>query len=230
MGSGKLPDPFVGTQPVYQAEAVRLMAKLQKLSVKRLQQIMHLSPKLAATTHQRICDWQESKAHPAIMAFQGDVYKGFLAKERSNEALRFAQEHVRILSGLYGILRPFDVIQHYRLEMNYKPSVSLYDFWGDKIAKELPGGEIIINLLSEEYFKVIRPYVADRKVIAPQFLRYKNGVPEFQAVHAKIARGAYAAWASENAVSSVAELGNFDWLGYSYVPSLSTPDKPTFVA
>lgn len=220
------------TTPVFQSKAEALNTLLESKSELQLRRLMHISPKLAAATHQRINNWSTAELSPAWYSFVGDVYKGLSIEEFSADDLDFAQKHMATLSGLYGLLRPLDRITPYRLELGYKLSgkgfKNLYEFWGDSVAQQLPAGEAIINLSSEEYIKVIRPHVTSDRIVTPQFLQIKNGKPEFQAVHAKTARGMMARWICTNRIDSPSELKNFAEDRYTYSAELSTPQHPTF--
>lgn len=219
------------TSPEFLAEAALLRQKITALSTEELTKIMHISPALAAKTHQQFEDWNtDSLRFPAIDSFIGDIYSGFQPLTLSSDDRRYAQDVLRILSGLYGVLRPLDAVLPYRLEMGYKlPFVkNLYDFWGNKIAASLPEGPII-NTSSEEYSKVVTPFIEQSRIITPRFLTIKNDSPEFVVVHAKIARGAFASWMIRHRIEDIKNLPQFDELGYAYDASLSTPGEPVFV-
>ncbi|MCA9309052.1 YaaA family protein [Candidatus Saccharibacteria bacterium] len=220
------------TTPVFQSKAEALNTLLESKNELQLRRLMHISPKLAAATHERINNWSTAELSSAWYSFVGDVYKGLSIEEFSADDLGFAQDHMATLSGLYGLLRPLDLIAPYRLELGYKLSgrgfKNLYDYWSDSVAQQLPADETIINLSSEEYIKVIRPHVADARIITPQFLQIKNGKPEFQAVHAKTARGMMARWICTNRIDSPSKLKNFAKDRYTYSAELSTPQQPTF--
>mgnify|MGYP002359302527 FL=1 len=220
------------TTPQFLSEAIQLHATLSKLSVKQIASLMHLSPKLAATTHERIRYWNPVDGTPAWYTFVGDVYKGLKIHEFNKEDILFAQHHMATISGLYGLVRPLDTIHPYRLELMYKLKgkgfANLYEFWGDKIARQIPRNEPVINLASEEYIKLLRPYLPDEQIITPWFMQTKNGEPDFQVIHAKIARGAMARWIAQNRINNAAELKKFNYNGYSFMPERSTLTKPVF--
>ncbi len=236
MESRKCPLNFEGTTPVFLEEAQKLDEILKQYSPLQLKRLMHISAKLAEATQQRIKTWGAIERTPAWYTFTGDVYTGLKIREFSKEDLEFAQQHLGTLSGLYGILKPLDLIHPYRLELGYKLKGSvnrrtfknLYEFWGNKIALTIPKDEVVINLSSEEYIKVLRPHLPENQIVTPWFMQLKNGKPDFQAVHAKMARGAMARWISKNKVNNPALLKDFDHSGYTYSEELSTPDKPTF--
>jgi len=219
------------TSPEFLAEAAFLRQKIKALTAEELVKVMHISPALAAKTHQQFEDWSTDSLHsPAIDSFIGDIYSGFQPQTLTHDDRLYAQRVLRILSGLYGVLRPLDAVLPYRLEMGYRlPFVkNLYDFWGDKIANSLPVGPIV-NTSSEEYSKVVTPFVEQSRIVTPRFLTIKNGSPEFVVVHAKIARGAFASWIIRGRIEEVRSLSQFNELGYTYDPLLSTPQEPVFV-
>ena len=209
---------------------------LKTLTPAELTKSMQLSPALAQKTHALLAGWTDDPAAqtPAVDSFIGDIYSGLHANDLPAADRDYADETLRILSGLYGILRPYDGICPYRLEMGYKlPQYpSLYAYWGDAIAQCLPVDGPIINLAAEEYSKTITPYVDPARVVAPRFLTVspKTGAPEFVVVHAKIARGAFARWLITHRITDPAQITGFDEIGYQYEPGLSGEEGPTFVA
>ncbi len=223
--------------PLLLEQAQRLDAYLKTLTPAQLEKIMSLSPALAEKTHALIAAWTVDPADqsPAIDSFVGDIYSGLHANDLPPDDRDYADETLRILSGLYGILRPYDGICPYRLEMGYKlpdPAfASLYTFWGESIAANLPAHGPIINLAAAEYAQVVTRYVDRSRLISPRFLTAnpKTGRPEFVVVHAKIARGAFARWLISSRIRQVAELPQFDELGYHFVQDLSAPENPAFV-
>lgn len=223
--------------PVLHSKIKPLAAYLKTIPVSQLSKIMHISPKLADKTHALISSWEDILDHqrPAIDSFLGDIYSGLQVLDWSAQDRDYADKTLRILSGLYGILRPLDGIYPYRLEMGYKlpdPHFSnLYKYWGDTIATTLPANVPIINLAALEYSKVITPYVDAERIVAPSFLTLnsKTGKPNFVVVHAKIARGAFARWLIKNKITDINQLKNFKDLNYSYDEKQSTKDVPVFV-
>ena len=199
--------------------------------------MMHLSPKLAVETEALIRRWTSAPKSQtlAIDAFQGDIYRGLRAQSLTEADRDWADEHLRILSGLYGMLRPYDGITPYRLELEYKLApegfANLYDFWGDAIAKKLARKGWIVNLASQEYFRVIEKYVKPERVIEPVFLSQMkaDAEPEFVAVHAKVARGAYARWLIQHRVEDPADFGGFTGHDYTFASESSTLQRPVFV-
>jgi hypothetical protein len=208
--------------------------------------LMSLSPQLAELNAQRFNDWQEDPdpeaTRPAVLAFDGDVYRGLDAPGTFGERdFTHAQKTLRILSGLYGLLRPLDQIQPHRLEMGTKLSnprgADLYDFWGDQITETLradledsPGSSALINLASHEYFRAVKAKNLDTRVVSPRFLDAANGdEPKMISFYAKRARGAMSGWIVRERVKSVRALREFDGLGYRYDADRSGADSPVFV-
>lgn len=225
-------------QPPLIKEATELATYVQSLTPKILQKSMHISLPLAEKTAQAYQEWntQPERQSPAIDSFLGDIYSGLQASKLALQDRQYANEHLFILSGLYGVLRPLDGIMPYRLEMAYKlpnePFNNLYKFWGDTIVKQLPISDRIVNLAAVEYSKTVLPYLGDScRVITPRFLTInpKSNEPTFVVVHAKVARGAFAHWLIKNRITDVAQLTNFAELNYAYSPKLSTPDEPVFI-
>ena len=223
------PDLIAKTKP--------LIKYLKTLPAKDVGSVMKISSKLATTTHELIASWTDEPTcqRAAIDSFLGDIYSGLQVLEWSNKDLEYANQHLRILSGLYGILRPQDGIYPYRLEMGYRlpdPKFkNLYSYWGASVAQTLPEDSTIINLAAVEYSRLVTPYVDERKVITPSFLTIspKTNEPTFVVVHAKIARGAFAGWLIRNQIDSPSQLQNFEELGYAYSKGLSTPNAPVFI-
>ncbi|HLG25507.1 MAG TPA: YaaA family protein, partial [Candidatus Gracilibacteria bacterium] len=198
---------------------------------------MKISPALAKKTHDLIADWttEPKRQSLAIDSFIGDIYSGLRADKLSPADRDYADRTLRILSGLYGIIRPYDGIYPYRLEMEYKlpdPEFSnLYKYWGKAIADCIPEKGPIVNLASEEYTQTITPFVDASRIISPKFLTVspKTGEPAFVVVHAKIARGAFARWLITSRTEDFKALTQFHDLGYRFHQKLSTPDCPVFV-
>jgi cytoplasmic iron level regulating protein YaaA (DUF328/UPF0246 family) len=223
--------------PALLAKAQQLAAELQQYTPTQLAAVMHTSPALADKTHQQFAAWSATAntATPAMDSFVGDIYSGLQASSFSEAERAYANDHLRILSGLYGILRPLDGIVPYRLEMGYRllhePFKNLYTFWGDTIARQLPTDEIIVNVAAVEYSKTISPYVSPDRIITPKFLTRdpKTNEPAFVVVHAKIARGAFAHWMIRHRIDDAAQLRTFSDIGYSYDTASSTPLEPVFI-
>ncbi len=222
--------------PVLLEQAIELSKYLATLPASELVKCMQISKTKADQTKILLENWtdKKSKQRPAVDAFLGDIYSGLQVQTFSNEDRAYANDHLLILSGLYGGLRALDSIHPYRLEMGYKlPNTrhkSLYDFWGNSIAKLIPATNDIINLSAVEYTKAVLPYI-DSKVIAPKFLTVspKTGEPMFVTVHAKVARGAFARWLIQNRVENTDSLKKFNDLNYVYSESLSTESEPVFI-
>lgn len=230
------------TLPEFVTESAKLIADLKKLAPQEVAELMGLSDQLAALNVGRYRDWSkkftEENSKPAIYAFDGDVYDGFDVKSLSPKAVEFAQDHIRILSGLYGALRPLDLMQPYRLEMGtaFKNArgKDLYAFWGERVTESLKKilerqkKPVLLNLASEEYFKVLQPKKLDCPVIAPVFQDEKDGKYKIISFYAKRARGLMARYVVDNRITEPADLKGFNLDGYKYSPSESTPEKPVF--
>ena len=230
------------TLPEFVSESAKLIADLKKLSPQEVANLMGLSDQLAALNVGRYRDWSkkftEENSKPAIYAFDGDVYDGFDVKTLDAKAIAFAQDHIRILSGLYGALRPLDLMQPYRLEMGtaFKNArgKDLYAFWGERVTDSLKQvleqqeKPVLLNLASEEYFKVLQAKNLDCPVISPIFQDGKDGKYKIISFYAKRARGLMARYVVENRIADAADLKGFNLDGYKYVPSESKPEKPLF--
>ena len=225
------------------AELVEVMAAKSPDEIKTL---MSVSPALAELNFERFQDWEPpftpENARPAVLAFAGDTYLGLDAANSFDERdFTHAQKTLRILSGLYGVLRPLDLIQPYRLEMGSKLETprgkDLYEFWGDDITSALnadlassPGAAVLVNCASNEYFGAVRPADIEGRIITPRFLDAKDG-GEFKMVSffAKRARGAMAQWIIKERIKSARALTEFTGMGYRHDPERSTPSEPAFV-
>lgn len=218
-------------------QARELSDCLKHMPVVEIEKMMKISPKLASTTKDLIAEWTDdpSSQRAAIDSFIGDIYSGLQVQSWSKREREYANQRLRILSGLYGILRPLDGIYPYRFEMGYRiPNQTfknMYEFWGDQIARTIPSDEPIINLSAVEYSKTIMKYIEGARVITPKFLTMslKTGKPTFVTVHAKIARGAFARWLIVNKVTDLSCLRNYRDIGYKYDESLSSASEPVFV-
>ena len=223
-------------------DSQQLINKLQELNPEQIQKLMGISEKLSELNYQRFQDWVQSDSAvqcPALFAFQGDVYQGLGADTLSMDELEFAQQHLRILSGLYGLLRPFDLMQAYRLEMGTKfaneRGANLYAFWGDKISvlikTDMPVDEApeLVNLASNEYFKAVKPKLIASKVITPVFKDFKNGQYKIISFYAKKARGLMVAYALKNKITQAEQLKGFDSAGYHFSEELSDDKQWVFI-
>ncbi|HEU4830861.1 MAG TPA: YaaA family protein [Candidatus Saccharimonadales bacterium] len=228
---------FSVRQPVFIDKAKQLSSYLQTLSQDDIARSMHVSSSLAQATHSLIEAWLLSAAPKgaAMDSFIGDIYSGLRGSELSIGQRKYADKTLIILSGLYGVLRPLDSVRPYRLEMGYRfPNSSfktMYKFWGSDIVEYLPKTGPIVNVSSAEYMRVITPFVDSERIITPKFLTLdtKTNRPIFTAVHAKIARGAFARWMIINEISNTKDFIKFNDLGYEYRPDLSSKDQPVFV-
>lgn len=225
------------TTPLLMAKVRPLATYLQTLTAAQLQTAMHISGPLSHKVHGTLAAWgdQPSRQSLAIDSFVGDIYSGLRAGTLSKSDRDYAQQTLRILSGLYGILRPYDGVRPYRLEMGYKlpgqPFHDLYTYWGNTIAETLPTEGLIVNLSSVEYTKTVTPYIDSARVVAPRFLTAdpQTGQPKQVIVHTKIARGAFARWLMLSRITSPDEMVQFSDLKYRHAAALSTPSEPTFV-
>jgi cytoplasmic iron level regulating protein YaaA (DUF328/UPF0246 family) len=225
------------SQPIFQKESEVLIKELRKRSQQDLKEMMNISDNLAALNAQRFREWNNKadnkNAKQALLAFNGDVYNGLQAESLTSAQLDYAQKHLFILSGLYGVLRPLDLIQAYRLEMGSKFSSSkwksLYDFWGDKITTVIneAGDDVLVNLASQEYFKAINKKKLQMKVVTPVFKELKGEKLRVVSIFAKKARGMMIRYILENKISDPKKLKAFAEDGYFFQESLS--DDSTFV-
>ena len=231
------------TEPDFQADAIRLAKTARNLTLGDLQKLMSISTDLARLNRDRFRDFldapEASNVRPAALAFAGDTYQGLEAGSLDEDELAWAQDHLRILSGLYGVLRPLDAIQAYRLEMGSRlktrRGTSLYDYWGDQIAKALnaqaaeTGAEVLVNCASQEYFGAVKPDALNLRVITPVFMEDKDKGPKIVSFFAKKARGAMARFIVQRRLTHPEGLRDFDLGGYAYRPELSDETKPVFV-
>lgn len=228
--------------PVLEKEAIELASILKKKSQKQIANLMSLSDKLAELNYDRFQNFEKSTpshAKQALLAFKGDVYTGFELESYSDEDFEFAQQHIRILSGLYGVLKPMDLIQPYRLEMGTqlknKKGKNLYEFWGNRIARQLINelndhkNPFLVNLASNEYFKSLdKKTIAKCPVITPQFKEYKAGKYKIVAIFAKQARGMMANFIIKNKIQDPVHIKAFDENGYSFNENLSNENEWIF--
>ncbi len=230
------------TLPEFVSESAKLIADLKKMAPQDVAKLMGLSDQLAVLNVGRYRDWSkkftDENSKPAIYAFDGDVYDGFDVKSLNAKAIEFAQKHVRILSGLYGTLRPLDLMQPYRLEMGTAlknaRGKDLYAFWGGRVTESLKKvldeqkKPVLLNLASEEYFKVLQPKELGCPVISPVFQDAKDGKYKIISFYAKRARGLMARYVVENHISDPVDLKGFNLDGYKYYAAESKIDKPVF--
>ncbi|MDA7427737.1 peroxide stress protein YaaA [Primorskyibacter aestuariivivens] len=229
------------TEPAMAEDAMRLAKTARNLTLGDLKGLMNISDDLAKLNRDRFKNFSEAPEdpRPAMFAFAGDTYLGLEAKTLDEDALRYAQDHLRILSGLYGVLRPLDAIQPYRLEMGSRlktrRGTNLYQYWRDQIAKalnaqaEAMGTDVLINCASQEYFGAVDLKALKLRVVTPQFYDMKGGKPKIISFFAKKARGAMARYIVQNRLSDPEDIKGFDTGGYVYEPELSEPDRPAFL-
>lgn len=222
---------FTATKPMFPNEAEALAKVAGKLSVPQLRKLMSISENLAKLNADRFCDFGSMPEKPAALAFAGDTYLGLEAASLEEAEMTWAQNHLRILSGLYGLLRPLDAIEPYRLEMGSRLKTprgkSLYDFWGSQIAEALnaqaedAGTETLINCASQEYFKAVKPDALNLRVITPVFMEDKPAGPQIISFFAKRARGAMARFIIQRRLTDPEGIKDFDTGGYRFRPDLS---------
>lgn len=222
-------------RPLLHEKTDKLLGAIEKISADDLQKCMKISSELAVKTKKQFDEMIHAKGGIAALdAFLGDIYSGLQVQDFSEKDRDYADEHLRILSGLFGVIKPLDGVRPYRLEMGYRlPGMgakNLYDFWGDSIAQTLSKDGLIVNVSSVEYTKAILPFIDQTRVVTPVFLtRNKAGKPTFVTVHAKIARGAFAHWMIKNRIETPHELAGFNELGYHFDEGQSKPQAPVFV-
>jgi cytoplasmic iron level regulating protein YaaA (DUF328/UPF0246 family) len=231
-----------GTQPKFLDEAETLNNKLERKSKKAVGELMSISDRLAELNYQRYKDFvtpfTKKNARPAVYTFAGDVYQGLDAFSIPENKIDLLNNTLRILSGMYGLLRPLDLIQPYRLEMGTSLKINrnnnLYEFWGDQVTNalndELEDGELLLNLASQEYFKVIDAKKINVPVISPVFKDFKNGKLKIISFFAKKARGSMARYVIDNDTKSLRGLKGFDYDGYGYSEQYTEKEhEPVFI-
>lgn len=237
------------TQPQFLADSTLLIEQLREFDPIQIGKLMSISPELAELNHRRFMNWstpfRRDNAKQALLAFRGDVYVGLQADTFAAKDFEFAQKHLRILSGLYGVLRPLDLIQPYRLEMGTAfanaRGKNLYAFWGERITAflhaelkslntELSGERVpvLINLASEEYFKAVHPKALAARVVTPIFKERKDDAYKVVSFFAKKARGAMSAYIIRNRLRNVDDIKGFSEDGYRFNAQLSTADEWLF--
>ena len=226
------------SEPVFSEDIDKLVKAAGQLSEEGLRALMKISPALARLNKERFNNFGSQDRKPAAFAFAGDTYAGFDANSLDEDALRWAQEHMRILSGLYGLLRPLDEIEPYRLEMGSRLKVEetsdLYTYWGNRLANELnnkaksTNSSILLNCASQEYFKAVDCKSLELEVITPQFFELTPNGPKQISFYAKKARGAMARYVVENRIDKAEDLIDFDLAGYSFQKNGSSRFSPAF--
>lgn len=230
------------TVPAFLDQSAILIDYLRRYSALDLAELMHLSMNLAELNFDRYEQWRPEvdaeSGKQCLLAFKGDVYQGMDADSFSVDDLEYAQCHLRILSGLYGLLRPLDLMRPYRLEMGTRlpteRGANLYAFWGDRITEAInrqlaeQGDDVLINLASNEYFKAVKPKQVAGRIVSPQFKERKNGEYRMIGIHAKRARGLLSRFILLNRLQDPQDIKAFDVEGYSYNPALSNGDNWVF--
>lgn len=229
------------SQPQFLEESEKLSKVLKKKSPKKIGELMSISAKLSELNWQRNQDWElpftTENARQAVYAFKGDVYIGLDAYTIEDNKLEQLNDKLRILSGLYGVLKPFDLIQAYRLEMGTKLKVgtkdNLYQFWENKITDalnaEMEEGELLVNLASNEYYKVVKPKLIENTIVTPQFKDYKDGKLKMISFFAKKARGMMVRYIIDNNINDIEGLKGFNSDGYGFSEELSSENELMFV-
>ncbi|MGV6825783.1 MAG: peroxide stress protein YaaA [bacterium] len=229
--------------PDFLDQSQLLIDNLRNYSALDLAELMKLSIKLAELNFERYHDWSTDitteNAKQCVLAFKGDVYAGMDADSFSEETLSYAQDHLRILSGLYGLLKPLDLMMPYRLEMGTRlpnsRGANLYAFWGERITDAINaqlqalGDNVLINLASNEYFKSVKPKLIQGRIITPQFKEQKGDTVKMIGVYAKKARGLMSRYILTNQLTDPDQIKNFDVEGYSYDELRSTEDQWVFI-
>ena len=226
------------SKPLFSDDTDRLVKATSQLSAENLQSLMKISPALARLNKERFNNFGNQERKPAAFAFAGDTYTGFDAKSLDEDALRWAQDHMRILSGLYGLLRPLDEIEPYRLEMGSRLKVEntsdLYAYWGSRLSNEInlqaksTKSALLLNCASQEYFKAVDNKSLELEVITPQFFELTSKGPKQISFYAKKARGAMARYVVENRIATIEDLIQFNLAGYSYNSKESSRFAPAF--
>lgn len=233
----------INTQPAMLDHSEQLIDVLTTMSPSDIEKLMKISPKLAELNAERFHQWSRpfdsSNAKQAILAFKGDVYTGLEAEDFSDDDFHYAQQHLRILSGLYGLLKPLDLMQPYRLEMGTRLSnpkgKNLYDFWGSDITEKLTeqlssiDSTILLNLASNEYFKSVKTKELAADIVTPVFKDWKNGDYKMISFYAKKARGYMSAWVIKNQIKELDDLKDFAEQGYEYSPNDSDEFNPVYL-
>ncbi len=230
------------TLPDYLDDSAELIHRLRELSSLDISELMKVSTKIADLNFDRYETWNkkftEKNAKQCVLAFKGDVYTGLDAESFKAKDFKFAQSHLRILSGLYGLLRPLDLMQPYRLEMGTRLSnergKNLYEFWGSQITEGLNAqlkkikSEYLINLASNEYFKAVKPKQLKGEIITPAFKELKNGDYKMIGIYAKKARGLLSRYIIQNQLSDIEDIKSFDVDGYKFNKKLSRDNNWVF--
>lgn len=230
------------SQPDYLEHSQQLINRARRYSALDIAEVMSVSAKIAELNFDRFEQWHTpftpANAKQAVLAFKGDVYTGLDAETLTEADLKFAQKHLRILSGLYGLLRPLDLMQAYRMEMGRKIDTergkNLYEFWGETITNGInaqlkqSGSNYLINLASNEYFKSVKPKLIEGEIITPEFKDWKNGAYKMMGVYAKKARGQLSRFIIQNQLDDVEGIKAFDVDGYAFNEEMSRGNSWVF--
>lgn len=230
------------TQPDFLDDACELVDQLKELEPHQISNLMSISDKLGQLNAERFQNWHTpftpENARQAVLAFKGDVYTGLDAENFSEKDFEFAQNHLRMLSGLYGVLKPLDLMQPYRLEMGTrfenKRGKDLYEFWGSKITEEInrllaADDGVLVNLASNEYFKSVKKKELDGRLVTPQFKDWKNGQYKMISFYAKKARGLMCRYAIQNRITQANDLKGFNLEGYYFSEDQSDNNNWVFL-
>ncbi len=223
------------TIPDYLDDSAELIHRMREFSSLDISDLMHVSTKIADLNFDRFESWDKNftqeNAKQAVLAFKGDVYTGLDVENFTSKDFNFAQKHFRMLSGLYGLLRPLDLMQPYRLEMGIRLSTdrgkNLYEFWGNTVTEGLNAqlkkskSKILVNLASNEYFKVVKPKVLEGEIITPAFKEFKNGEYKMIGVYAKKARGLMSRYIIQNQLTDIEDIKSFNIEGYKFNKNVS---------
>lgn len=232
----------VSSEPEFIPQSKQLVKQLKSMSPEDISELMGISAKLGDLNHQRYMNWRppftDKNAKQAVLAFKGDVYTGLDAENLNAKELKFAQKHLRILSGLYGVLKPLDLIQPYRLEMGTKlenkKGANLYEFWGEQLTDNIntqlkkTKSQFLLNLASNEYFKSLDKGAINAEIITPVFKDLKNGKYKIISFYAKKARGLMSAYVIKNAITDVEQIKKFKTEGYKFNKGMSTAQEWVF--
>jgi len=236
------PTTEMNSQPLFPKEAAELVRHLKKLSASQLEELMKINSKLAWLNMERFALWKPeftaSNSHPAIFSFKGEVYHGLDVSTLQVADVEYSQHHLRILSGLYGVIRPLDLILPYRLEMGsalrFGKYDNLYHYWRQKITRQIDfdlkesGSKLLFNLASQEYFSVLDHMKLKAEIVSPQFLESKEDSYKMITIYAKKARGLMTRYILEYRIDCEEDLQGFDSEGYCYNRRLSKPGSPVF--
>jgi len=233
--TSKVPISIPAQAPLFLSDAELIAKSIKKLTVKEITTLMKASPAIAGNVKKMYTNWSPKGQKPALWTYMGDVYKGMYANKLDKNAAWWAEDHIVIMSGLYGLVRPFDTISPYRLEMKAALTVSgkigLYDFWGTKLARyvEAQANGIVYNLCSDEYGKgVVKNLSSNIRIITPVFYDKRPSGVGRAPIYNKMMRGVMARWMIDHRTETPEQLQAFTMHGYAYDTARSTPDAPAF--